>query len=85
MGREQVKGAVEQVAGKAQDMLGELTGDQSLQAEGNARQAAGQLQQRYGEALDDAAGLVKDRPLTTLIIVAGLGLLAGLLMRRRQG
>ncbi|MDI2590677.1 CsbD family protein [Pseudomonas sp. N3-W] len=85
MSREHVKGAVEEVAGKAQNMLGELTGDQHMQLEGNARQAAGRLQQHYGEALDDAAGFVKDRPLTTLAIVAGLGLVAGLLLHRRQG
>ncbi|MBT0625367.1 CsbD family protein [Pseudomonas fluorescens] len=83
MKSEQVKGAVEKVAGKAQGFLGDLTGDEHLQAEGVARQAAGQLQQTYGDALDTVSDFARNKPLATVAVVAGVGLLAGLLLRRR--
>ncbi|XCY76605.1 CsbD family protein [Pseudomonas sp. CBR-F] len=83
MKSEQVKGAVEKVAGKAQGFLGDLTGDERLQAEGVARQAAGQLQQTYGDALDTVGDFAKQKPLATVAIVAGVGLLLGVLLRRR--
>ena len=83
MKSEQVKGAVEKVAGKAQGFIGDLTGDEQLQAEGVARQAAGQLQQTYGDALDTVGDFAKNKPLTTVAVVAGIGLLVGLLLRRR--
>lgn len=83
MKSEQVKGAVEKAAGKAQGFIGDLTGDERLQAEGVARQAAGQLQQTYGDALDTVSDFAKSKPLATVAVVAGVGLLVGLLMRRR--
>ncbi|MGB3127851.1 MAG: CsbD family protein [Pseudomonas sp.] len=83
MKSEQVKGAVEKVAGKAQGFFGDLTGDEQLQAEGVARQAAGQLQQTYGDALDTVSDFAKNKPLATVAVVAGVGLLVGLLLRRR--
>lgn len=83
MRSEQVKGAVNKVAGKAQDAVGELVNDEQMQLEGSARQAAGQLQETYGEALDTVSGFVRDKPLASVAILAGLGLLAGLLLRRR--
>ena len=83
MKSEQVKGAVEKVAGKAQGFLGDLTGDEKLQAEGLARQAAGQLQQTYGDALDTVSDFAKSKPMATVAVVAGVGLLVGLLLRRR--
>lgn len=83
MNSEQVKGAVEKVAGKAQGVIGDLAGDERLQAEGVARQAAGQLQQTYGDALDTVSDFAKHKPLASVAIVAGIGVLVGLLLRRR--
>ncbi|MBT2370559.1 CsbD family protein [Pseudomonas fluorescens] len=83
MKSEHVKGTVEKVTGKAQDFIGDLTGDEQLQAEGLARQAAGQLQQTYGDALETVGDFAKHKPLATVAIVAGVGLLLGLLLRRR--
>lgn len=83
MKSEQVKGAMEKVAGKAQAFLGDLTGDEQLQAQGLARETAGQLQQTYGDALDTVSDFAKQKPLATVAVVAGLGLLVGLLLRRR--
>jgi len=83
MKSEQVKGTVEKVAGKAQGFLGDLTGDEQLQAQGLARQTAGQLQQTYGDALDTVSDFARNKPLATVAVVAGIGLLMGLLLRRR--
>lgn len=84
MKSEQVKGVLEQAAGKAQDMLGDLTGDERLQLEGKARKSAGELQQRYGDLLDEAMDFTQRRPGITLAAVAGLTVLVGWLMLRRR-
>lgn len=83
MRSEQIKGAVGTVAGKAQGVAGELLDDQQMRLEGAARQAAGQLQETYGEVLDNVSRFVRDKPLASVAILAGIGLLAGLLWRRR--
>jgi uncharacterized protein YjbJ (UPF0337 family) len=84
MKSEQVKGVLEQAAGKAQDIFGDLTGDERLQLEGKARKSAGELQQRYGDLLDEAADFTQRRPGITLAAVAGLTVLVGWLMLRRR-
>lgn len=58
MNRDQRKGAAERVAGKAQQKVGELSGNWKQQAKGAAKQFAGSLQQGVGDAeksLDKAA------------------------------
>jgi uncharacterized protein YjbJ (UPF0337 family) len=84
MKSEQVKGALEQAAGKAQDVFGNLTGDERTQMEGKARQAAGELQERYGDLLNEVSTFTQQRPRTTLVL-AGLTLTVGWLLARRRG
>ncbi len=84
MKSEQVKGVLEQAAGKAQDVFGKLTGDERTQMEGKARQAAGELQERYGDLLDEVATFTQQRPRTTLMVLAGLTLTVGWLLARRR-
>ncbi|MDE1166685.1 MAG: CsbD family protein [Pseudomonas sp.] len=81
MRTEEIKGAVQKVAGKAQGALGDLTGDSQLQMEGQAREAAGQLQQSYGEVLDTVGDFVKRRPLASVAIGAGVLLVLRRLLR----
>ncbi|ROL84147.1 CsbD family protein [Pseudomonas chlororaphis] len=83
MRSEQIKGAVGTAAGKAQGVAGELLDDQQMRLEGAARQAAGQLQETYGDALESVSRFVRDKPMASVAILAGIGLLAGLLWRRR--
>jgi len=85
MKTEQVKGVLEQAAGKAQDVFGNLTGDERTQMEGKARQAAGELQERYGDLQDEVANFPQPRPLSTLMVRAGLTLTVGWLLARRRG
>jgi uncharacterized protein YjbJ (UPF0337 family) len=84
MKTEQVKGVLGQAIGKTQDVLGELSGDERTQLEGKARQAAGELQERYGNLLDEWAGFLQRRPRTTLFTLAGLTLSIAWLLKRRQ-
>lgn len=83
MKSEQLKGSVEKVAGKAQGLLGDLTGDEHLQVKGVGRQAAGQIQQTYGDALDTLSDFAKNKPLASVAVIAGIGLILGLFLRRR--
>ncbi|MEG7474375.1 CsbD family protein [Serratia marcescens] len=83
MNSEKANGMMEKVAGKAQEMAGDVTGNERLQAEGATRYAAGALQEKYGDALSCAGSMMKQNPLAALALIAGAGLLAGLLLRRR--
>ncbi len=83
MNSDKIDGVMDKVVGKAQEVAGDVTGDERLQAEGNARYVSGAIQEKYGDVLGCVSDLVKKKPLTTLAIFAGVSLLAGLLLRRR--
>ena len=55
MNKDQAKGGMKDIAGKAQEKLGEATGKRSQQAKGLAKQAEGKVQQGLGDAKDKAA------------------------------
>ena len=59
MDKDRIAGAAKDFAGKAESAVGGLTGDAKTQAEGRAREAAGTVQNLYGQA-KDAAGDVAD-------------------------
>jgi uncharacterized protein YjbJ (UPF0337 family) len=82
MKSEQVEGVAEKIAGKAQGAFGKLVGDESLQAEGAAREAGGQLTESYGDAVDGVTTFVKQNPIAALAIGAGLGIIISRLLRR---
>lgn len=82
MKTEQVEGTVEKVAGKAQSAVGKLFGDCKLQAEGEGRQASGQLTQAYGDALDSVSSFVKEKPVAAAAIGAITLLVLGRILRR---
>ena len=57
MNKDQVKGAVKDIAGKAQKEVGELTGSEKQQVKGLKNQAEGKIQKGVGdvkEAFHDA-------------------------------
>jgi len=82
MKSEQVEGLAEKLAGKAQSAIGSLLGDSRLEAEGTARQGAGQLTQTYGDTLDSVSTFVKEKPVAALIIGAAVGILVSRFLRR---
>jgi uncharacterized protein YjbJ (UPF0337 family) len=57
MNKDQVKGTAKDIAGKAQEKVGELTGSEKQQIKGLKNQAEGKVQKGVGnvkEAVDDA-------------------------------
>ena len=63
MNTNQVKGTAKDIAGKAQEQLGNATGSKQQQAEGVKKQVEGKVQKGVGDAhqaLKDAEG--KSRP-----------------------
>ena len=82
MKNEQVEGVAEKVAGKAQSVVGKLCGDSTLEAEGAGRQAAGQLTQAYGDALEGVSTFVKEKPVAAIAIGAVALLILDRLFRR---
>ncbi|MGE1154556.1 CsbD family protein [Pseudomonas sp. ICMP 460] len=82
MKSEQVEGVAEKITGKAQSAVGKLFGDSKLEAEGTGRQAAGQLTQAYGDALDSVSTFVKEKPVAAIAIGAVALLIMDRLFRR---
>lgn len=78
-----IEGTVRNLAGRAQEGIGSVTGDQETQLRGTARRVAGAAQQGVGQAADEARDYVKDQPLTALLIAGGVGFLLGALIVRR--
>lgn len=57
MNEDEVKGKLKQVAGKAQDARGDVTGNADDDVAGKAKEAEGKVQEGYGkakEAVQDA-------------------------------
>lgn len=82
MKSEQIEGAAEKLAGKAQGAVGKLFGDSKMEAEGAGHEASGQLTKTYGDALDTVSTFVKEKPVAALAISAAVALVIGRLLRR---
>jgi len=76
------EGVAENLAGKAQSAVGRLVEDPALEAEGDARQAAGQVTKTYGDTLDTVSSFVKEKPFAALAITAAVTLVVSRLLRR---
>jgi uncharacterized protein YjbJ (UPF0337 family) len=50
--KDQVKGTATDIAGKAQEKLGDITGSKEQQAKGLAKQGKGKVQKGFGDAKD---------------------------------
>lgn len=50
MNKDQVKGAVKNIAGKVQEEAGKLTGNKEQQVKGLGKQITGQAQKSFGDA-----------------------------------
>ncbi|WP_298125644.1 CsbD family protein [Brevundimonas sp.] len=59
---ERIKGAAEQIAGKARNGFGRLTGDRSLQLDGRMEEYRGRARDAYGRVIDGLDGLVAKAP-----------------------
>ena len=50
MNRDQIKGSLDRLKGKAKLVIGELTNDENLKAEGSVDKLYGLIQKRFGDA-----------------------------------
>lgn len=60
MNKDQVEGRVEEAKGKIKEGAGKVTGNESLEGEGLADQAAGKVQKGYGDTKEDVKDAIKD-------------------------
>jgi uncharacterized protein YjbJ (UPF0337 family) len=51
-----MSGELDQVAGKAKEFEGKVTGDKARESEGRGQQAAGKVKRAIGDAADTARG-----------------------------
>jgi uncharacterized protein YjbJ (UPF0337 family) len=61
MNKDQAKGKIKDVAGKAQQKVGEATGSTEQQVKGMGKQVAGKTQEGAGDVKEAAKNLKKDR------------------------
>ena len=59
---QRIEGAADQMTGKVQNGLGNLTGDSKLQVEGKLHEFKGQARDAYGRVIDGLDGLVDKAP-----------------------
>jgi uncharacterized protein YjbJ (UPF0337 family) len=83
MSATQVEGTIRNVAGKAEEAVGSMTGDSNTELRGKARQVAGQAQSAMGDAMETVRDIATDQPLMAVLLAAGVGLIAGMLIARR--
>lgn len=84
MNEQQVEGTVNKVAGRIQDAAGALTGDADQQAKGKARAAAGDVEAKAGDVIERVRDWAADRPLSAVVITAGVAFLLGRLTANRD-
>ena len=58
--KDEVKGKYEQAKGTVKDKAGELTGNERLEAEGEAQHAKGDVQESWGKVKRNVSNAVED-------------------------
>lgn len=84
MASDHIRGRVREAAGKAQEVVGDLTDDAGEQLGGKARQLAGRAQADYGQAIGRVRDFVEEQPVAALLAAGGVGALLGMLWLRRK-
>jgi len=59
---QRIQGSVEAAGGQLQNGVGQLTGDQKLQADGKFNEIKGKARDAYGRVIDGLDGLVEKAP-----------------------
>jgi uncharacterized protein YjbJ (UPF0337 family) len=70
---DRVQGNIRNMGGRAQEAVGDLTGDSRTQARGVYNQAAGQAQDAVGQVGD----MIRDQPITAAVVCIGIGYILG--------
>ncbi len=79
----QAEGTIRNVAGKAEEAVGSMMGDHETEMRGKMRQVSGQAQSTVGEAIETVRHIASDQPMMAVMLAAGVGLIAGMLIARR--
>lgn len=79
----QFEGTMRDVTGKVEDAAGGLTGDTATQMRGKYDQVAGQAQRAMGDAADSVRDFATEQPIGAVLLAAGVGFIAGMLIARR--
>ncbi len=82
MSASQAEGTIRNVAGKAEEAIGSMTGDTNTELRGKTRQAAGQAQAAVGDAIETVRHIASDQPIMAILLAAGIGFIAGMLVAR---
>ena len=84
-----VEGTAKNLACKVEEKLGAAAGDHHTESRGYARQAEGQMQNMYGEAVDQLKGAacevskaVERNPFGALLIAGAVGYVLAAITRR---
>lgn len=83
MSGNQFEGTVRHVAGKAEEAVGGAMGDTATEMRGKMRKVAGQAQNAMGDAVEHAREIATEQPLASILLAAGVGFVAGMLVARR--
>ena len=59
--KDQAKGGMKDIAGKAQEKVGQATGSKEQQAKGLGKQVEGKVQKGYGNVKDAAKDVTKNK------------------------
>lgn len=73
MDTNRVEGTARDFGGRAQEAVGNLTGDAKTQAQGLYNQASGQAQQAAGQLSD----VIKSQPIVSALIAVAVGYVLG--------
>lgn len=84
-----VEGTTKNLAGKVEEKLGAAMGSHDTEARGHARQAEGQAQNLYGEAVDQLKGAccevskaIERNPFGALLVAGAVGYILAAITRR---
>jgi len=80
MDAHRITGAIKDLVGGAQEAAGAVIGDTATELNGKARQAEGGAERTYGEWLDLARDLARERPLLTVLGASALAFTVGALV-----
>lgn len=77
------EGLLHTLAGRLQSAVGGVAGNTWSEARGKASQAAGEVQDGYGQILDHVERVASSRPLLVVAAGVGVGFVLGILVARR--
>ena len=73
MSGNEIEGGAREFGGRIKDAVGGLAGDAKTQGEGKIDQVVGKARQQYGDMAETVGAQVREYPIASLLIAAGIG------------